>query len=286
MRLLWAGAAAAAVLALAVMVGLYALFAMRMREMGDDVAVSYEAGEAARHALERLDEERPWTRGDDLATVELTAGDVDRYLRVRRALAPALAEAAAARARAAVEVDRYHERIADGGAAGALIAMLVSGEGVGSVSDWIAGEVAFREGVHAALEAEGLGPTGLARLAEIIEWRFLGREELLLLGIPTYYRADYLRSASEIASGEETVEQYGGESGEDEEWVAEIRAANERTRAKQADLEARARREVDLAPATRQLLESRRDAIEALPRDGLRYLPHAADLQLPWLDEL
>jgi hypothetical protein len=185
-----------------------------------------------------------------------------------------------------VEVDRYHERIADGGAAGALIAMLVSGEGVGSVSDWIAGEVAFREGVHAALEAEGLGPTGLARLAEIIEWRFLGREELLLLGIPTYYRADYLRSASEIASGKETVEQYGGESGEDEEWVAEIRAANERTRAKQADLEARARREVDLAPATRQLLESRRDAIEALPRDGLRYLPHAADLQLPWLDEL
>jgi hypothetical protein len=284
-RFLWAGAAAAAVLVLAVMVGLYALFAMRMREMGDDAAASYEAGEAVRRALERLDEERPWTRGDDLAAVELTAEDVDRYLRVRRALVPALSQAAAARARAAAEAARYQERIADGGVAGALVEMLFSGEGVGSVGAWIAGEAAFREGVHAALEAEELGPSGFGRLAAIVEWRFLGREELLLLGIPTYYRADYLRSASEIASNEETVELYG-DSEEDAEWLAEVRVANEQIRARQADLEARARREVDLAPATRRLLESRREELEALPRDGLRYLPHAADRQLPWIDDL
>jgi len=285
-RLLWAGAAAATVLALAVMAGLYALIAMRMRDMGTDVAASYEAGEAARRALDRLDEKRPWSRGDDLAAVELTAEDLDRYLRVRRALVPVLAEAAAARTRAVAEVARSRDRVAEVGGAGALLAFLLSGEGGGSVSEWIAGEVAFRQGVHAALQAEGLGPTSLARLAEIIEWRFLGREELLLLGIPTYYRADYLRSTSEIASGKETVEQYGGESGEDEEWVAEIRAANERTRARQADLEARARREVDLAPATRRLLESRRDELEAMPRDGLQYLPQAVDRHLPWIDEL
>jgi hypothetical protein len=144
----------------------------------------------------------------------------------------------------------------------------------------MADEVAFRRGVHAALEGEGMGPTVLARLAEIIEWRFLGRDELLLLGIPSYYRVDYLQWASTIAGNDVSAAQAGEEEGA--AWVADIRAENEQLRAKSADLEARARREVELAPATRRVLESRRRELGALPREGLRYLPQATDRRLFW----
>jgi hypothetical protein len=74
------------------------------------------------------------------------------------------------------------------------------------------------------------------------------------------------------------------QAGEEEgaAWVADIRAENEQLRAKRADLEARARREVELAPATRRVLESRRRELEALPREGLGYLPQATDRRLFW----
>jgi hypothetical protein len=177
-------------------------------------------------------------------------------------------------------VARFSEHAAEDGALGALAAFLLSGEGAAPVDQWMADEVDFRRGVLAALEAEAMGPTALARLAEIIEWRFLRRDELLLLGIPDYYRVDYLQWASTIAGNEMSVAQAGEEEGA--AWIADIRASNEQLQAKRADLEARARQEVELAPATRRLLESRRRELEALSRDGLRYLPQAADRRLVW----
>src|SRR6185436_1113837 len=92
-RLQIAGAAVGAVLVL-LLVAMYFVATYGPRRQMQETARLYAEHQKLLGQLDALDRAHPWTRGDDLARVDLTAGDVDRYLRVRRGLEPALREVA------------------------------------------------------------------------------------------------------------------------------------------------------------------------------------------------
>ena len=69
-----------------------------------DAMKRYEEVQGLHEQIDALDQAHGWTRGEDLALVDLTGPDVDRYLRVRRGLEPALREVV--RQRAVLEKER------------------------------------------------------------------------------------------------------------------------------------------------------------------------------------
>jgi hypothetical protein len=221
---------------------------------------------ALRSEFRSLDQTFPWRHPDDLQAVVLAERDLERYLALRRRLAPALGELL--RARAAL---REHD---ESETAGLL---------VGAASQWPKRQLAFEKSVLSALRETEMGPRELEKLTTLIEWRFLRRPEALLFGLPDHYRADWLEGQAYRRAGAPVESSGDSLPLIEERWREDYRKELARREAKLADLEAQAGREVGLAPATEALLKSHRRELEALGPEGLELILLALDGSLPWL---
>lgn len=246
------GLAAAAVFVLLVVGGGYAV-----SRLGSGVRAAAQVAEesnALRVRFDQLDQSHPWKVGDDLAKVELTAADLDRYLRVRRGIEPGLRELVRQR-------QRMQSEFRSAGTGGIFNPYPVT-------SSWMVAEAAFLRTLVEELERETMGPHELDNLIALVEWRFLRRPEALVFGLPDYDRPDWVQTRQYL---EESVA--ADMDPEYAKWLS-------RSKAKVASLEQRAAAAVDLSDATRSLLESRRAELEPLD-SGV--LPHLAMVYDPSL---
>jgi hypothetical protein len=218
--------------------------------------------------LAALDRTHGWTRGDDLALVELTAADLDRYLRVRRSLEPALRE-----------IDRRQTEIRrKRGQAGGLGELLTTSS---AFKHWQEAQAGFLRSLVTALERENMGPRELDNLIALVEWRFLRRSEALVFGLPEYQRADWVAARQglsfDVPEGDGTGSDF---------WIREARKRRDRLQAKADALEKQAQAAVVLSPVTQTLLASRRTEVEALDAQALSRIAHGLDQSLgmesPW----
>ncbi|HBL31193.1 MAG TPA: hypothetical protein DD490_30570 [Acidobacteria bacterium] len=225
----------------------------------------YEESQALRDKLDALDREHPWTLGDDLASVELTVAEVDRYLRVRRAVEPAVQELL--RAEAAVEQARRRGEDAPG--MGELFSS------TSGIARWMEAEVACLRSLATALEREAMGPRELLNDLTLIEWRFLRRPEALVLGLEEFQRTDWIAAQQGLS-----FPLPEDPDPEMERHLREQRRQRARLQAKAAALEEDANAAVALAPATQTLLEARRTEVAAFDPAALAVILRGLDATL------
>lgn len=255
-----------------------------IKPIADQAAAMEEASKAnaaAREELTRLDEASTPSIGEDLSTAQLAASDVDAYVDLRNALAgqAETAQAAKDRFRASFDVS--------GLAQGNPLAMLTM------MSDLFEAATAHQQArgalMQAAvreLDAAGMSPTDFERMVEIVEWRFLQREEAVTVALTSDERSDWL--AAEFSGGfaQAMLEAAGGQAsaGDTAQFERQLEEAEERL----DELRAAAAGRTDLSPATRAVLEARRSELEALPSAGLPDLGSITDAQDPskWLEGL
>lgn len=214
---------------------------------------------AAEDRIDTVELEFPPRIPEDVATAELTDEDVSRYLRVRTALQP--------QAKAFQDVIAGAAPVGGGalGVARSVVGML------GASLEAASARKELLVAAEPALRAEGMGPTDLSRLAEIVEWRFLQRPEALFLGLPEGERRQYQQmlleeqmiaawTSGEVPPGLKVNDRTKREA-EDE-----LRALRERI----AAMQQRARQATALSGATLAVLQARRADLEALQPDGLQ----------------
>jgi hypothetical protein len=255
---LLAGAAAVLVLLVAVYLSTSGFFWLQAR---DGVEALKEKTELAT-SLDALDERQPWYRGDDLAKVDLDAATLDRYLQLRRALAPGL--------RQLVSQRRRHEAAVEQSAASGIFAVANREE------RWRQEQTAFLRSFVGELTRAGMGPRTFDHLTNLVEWRFLRRPGAMIFGIPEFHRADWITAKA-------TAESPALEVPPDAPFRREYEQGRRQAAAKFADYQRQANAAVDLSPATRELLESRRADLEGLDPGDAALLVHALDPGLQWL---
>jgi hypothetical protein len=258
-RLRLALAAAAAV----VVVGLVVAFAARQasRQAGtQELIESSQRSEALRAEIEGFDQRHPWTRGGDLAKLDLTAADLDRYLRLRRELEPAAQQAQRQRRQTEKRLEEWAQE--NDSIAHAL-------NPSSPFIDQYAADAAFLQAVRDALDRERMGPRELMDLLAVAEWRYLRRPEAVPLGLPDFHHGDWLAAR--------TLSEEGSEPSGDAQYDRQQARAVQQARAKLASFEQQAAASADLSPATKALLEGRRAELERFDPKVLPVLLEAVD---------
>jgi hypothetical protein len=272
-RLQIAGVAAGALLVLAI-AATYLISAGSGFSEGKEITRRYEEVQRLQDQIDTLDRTHGWPRGDDLALVDLTGADLDRYLRVRRGLEPALREAA--RQKAAIQ--RETEAAESSPGFGQALA------GSSATARWIDSETAFLRSLAAELERETMGPRELGNLIALVEWRFLRRPDAMVYGLPEFQRGDWVSARQALS-----YPLPEGAGAEMERWLREQRKQRARLQAKTASLEKEANAAIALSPATQALLESRRAELAAFDPANLDRLLRGLDTSLgmesPWEEE-
>lgn len=226
---------------------------------------SYEENQRLRDRIDALDRTHGWTRGDDLALVDLTGSDLDRYLRVRRGLEPALREVARQQEAIQQEMKAVDS---SSGFGRALTASSVA-------SRWMESETAFLRSLAAELEREKMSPLELGNLIALVEWRFLRRPNAMVYGLPEFQRADWVSAQRALS-----YPLPEGSGAEMERWLREQRKQRARWQAKTASLEKEANAAVALSPATQALLEGRRAELAAFDPAALDRVLRSLDASL------
>jgi hypothetical protein len=203
-------------------------------------------------------------------TVELAAVDLDKYIRIRKALQPHLEAAAQAEETA---VSRFDFEGSEPPGMGEMMGMAFGTiGGLVEVSD---AHLNLLKESWAVLYPESMAPSDMADLAALIEWRFLGREEAMALSLPPEECKQLVDMRKYLRMNEGFLnlsQRSGGQvkvSGQD---TAELERSVERMRENVAALEERARSATSLSAQTRVLLESRRYELEALGTEGIEFL--------------
>ena len=257
-RLRLALAAAAAVLVVGLVV-VYGAKQAKMQMGTQELVESSERIESLRAEIEGFDKRHPWTRGNDLAKLDLTAADLDRYLRVRRELEPAARQLQRQRREAASEMEEWAEND------GISRALNPSSPFV----DQYAADASFLQAVRDALDRERMSPRELMDLLAVTEWRFLRRPEAMALGLPDFHHGDWLQAR--------TLSEAGVEPTGDAQYDRQQERAVQQARAKLASFEQQAAASADLSPATQALLDARRAELERLDPKALPVLLEAID---------
>ena len=120
-----------------------------------------------------------------------------------------------------------------------------------------------------------MGPRELESLTNLVEWRFLRRPEAMIFGVPEFHRQDWMASRAMLQSGAAYMEASDDPG---------TRRWRQQTEAKLADYERQAGAALEISPATRALLESRRADLERLSPGEAGYLIHGLDPMLAWTE--
>ncbi len=261
-RLRLALAATAAV----VVVGLVAVYGARQaqRTMNtENVMESARRIDDLRAEVEGFDKRHPWIRGGDLAKLDLTTADLDRYLRVRSELEPAVQEAQRKRR----EIDKQIEEWSDGDSAGP-IAQALNGSPY-PFADEYAADASFLQSVRDCLDRERMSLRELMDLLAVVEWRYQRRTEAVPLGLPDFHHGDWLQARE--------LSEVGVEPSGDAQYDRQQERAVQQARAKLASFAQQAAASADLSPATKALLDGRRAELERFDPKGLPVLLKAID---------
>ena len=249
-----------------------------MVDKGKAMEEASKANEEALAELRRIDESVQSSIGEDLASAQLAASDVDTYIELRGALADEAEAAAAAR-------NRMAEALGGEGLSGgnpmAMIGMMM--DFIGSATDYQIARGALLQAAVPELEAAGVSPTEFARLVEMIEWRFLQRPEALTTALTADERNDWTRSQIGMAFAQTILRASEGQ-GNTAQFERNLEQAQERL----DELEAAAAERTGLSAETRNVLEARRAELQALPGSGLGDLASLTDSQDPgqWMEGL
>lgn len=258
-RLRLALAAAAGV----VVVGLVVVYGARQARMQmgtQELIESSERIESLRAEIEGFDKRHPWSRGGDLAKLDLTAADLDRYLRVRRELEPAAQQVQRQRREADKRMREWAEE------------RDTIAHALNPSTPFIhqyAADASFLQAVRDALDRAGMSPRELMDLMAVAEWRYLRHPEAVPLGLPDFHHGDWLQART---LSEEGIEPTG-----DAQYDRQQERAVQQARAKLASFEQQAAASADLSPATRSLLDGRRAELERLDPKALPALLEAVD---------
>lgn len=202
-----------------------------------DVSSAGEGLEAARDGLAALAERFPQPGEQSLAEVTVSDAEVDAFVAIRRSIGEPW------------EQFRSVDSVAMAFDEGADFDV---DEARNLYFRWATAATAVLDTLRTGLELYERGPTWFLEMMEIVDWRFLHREDAEILGVPSYYRRDY--SLSLAAEG------YGDLDESDAQDV----------RDKLSDLRARAREDISLTPETVACLERHRMELEALRPRGTR----------------
>ena len=259
-RLRLALTAVAAVL----VVGLVAVYGVRQARMQmgtQELIDSSRRINLLRTEIEGFDKRHPWTRGNDLAKLDLTAADLDRYLRVRLELEPAAQQAERQRREIRKRMEEWYEGTDDGFAQ----ALNPSSPFV----DEYAADASFLQAVRDALDRERMSPRELMDLLAVAEWRYQRRPEAVSLGLPDFHRGDWLQAR--------VLSETGAEASGNAQYDRQQERAVRQARAKLASFEQQAAASAALSPATKALLDDRRAEMERFDPKGLPVLLEAID---------
>lgn len=215
-----------------------------------------------REGLAALERQHPWPHGEDLGTVDVGSEQVSSYLRVRAAMEEPC--------RRMVEVDAEMTQAEEDFESFSIGDAMLAGLRLPRVHAELV--VAFAD----ALEAEGMGPTTFDRLTEMVEWRFLGREDALVFGLPDYFRSDWTDAQAEVEAAQDLDPEF------DDEWRRQMERDAEKAVRKLEELGAKAREHSGLSAATVGLLEARRSELEGLRADDLEHLLYVLDESTAW----
>jgi hypothetical protein len=258
LRLALAAAAAVAV------VGLVAVYGVRQAQRAMNTQSLMDSAErygTLYAEVEGFDKRYPWTRGGDLAKLDLTAADLDRYLRVRRELEPAVQKSQ--RQLRELKKKALSNEDSDNPIAQALNGSLYP------FADERAADAAFLQSVRDALDRERMGPRELMDLLALVEWHFLKRPEAVSLGLPDFHHGDWIEAW--------VISEAGVKASGDTQYDRQQERAVQQARAKLASFEQQAAASADLSPATKALLDPRRAEMERFDPNGLPFLLVAID---------
>jgi hypothetical protein len=239
-------------------------------ESGKEMAQIHQRLEEERAALRLLDQTYPPDRFQTPATLVLSDPDVEAYLAVRAALEPVLSE-----------LDRRNEEMAakwdfsDGRKPGAMEVMRMTMGAFSDMANISKAQMGVLQEARSALEQNGMGPAALGALAEVVEWRFLQREEARFLSLDPMKQAELsmkrgqLRMNKGILALNETEGVQINMGGKD---MAQLEREVETLQADIERLEGESGGDATLAPETRALLERHRTRLEAAGTSGIEYL--------------
>jgi hypothetical protein len=235
-------------------------FAQKMEQAQKDE----QASRTAQREIEALDAELPPALPASVAEATVTEDQLARYARIRTAMAEPLARVDAETSKALPRGD------------GPPSAFTMMRTVAGLVSSQIGVKAEWRACVEAALPVlrrEGMGPTDLARLTEIVEWRYLKRPEARSLGLAPAERTEMQSLTVEARmlegfSPEHMPPSMKIEGRDAEQMKARIALVNQRLE----ELRAQADLDVALSGPTLAMLDAHRGELEALPAAGVALL--------------
>jgi len=204
----------------------------------------------------------------DPATALLRDRDLERYIQVRDALEPFMAELSGIEERMMGRFDTVVE--GDEPNVGAVMGMAF-----GTIRDlpaFLEARLRLLKEAWAVLYPRDLCPRDLATLAEIIEWRYLERSEALHLGLGPEKRKALFEKRMELRFAELSLKLGSMEDMQaNQAELTRMRRNVEELREKIAAFEQEAGRNTGLHPETRALLERWRPRVEGLGPAGLRW---------------
>ena len=128
-----------------------------------------------------------------------------------------------------------------------------------------------------------MGPGELSALIEIVEWRFVGRQELAHLGLDAEQRRRLQSKRTELMFEEIGLRMAETPNVEVEaEDMEQLRAEIEKLREEIDSMVEEAQANRGLHAATRRILEGRRTEIEALAATGIESLESLSKRTLPF----
>jgi hypothetical protein len=242
------------------------LFVKPFVAMGKGMQESEEKATKVMVDVARLDREHPATIPADVATATLTNDEVDRYLRIRSKLQATLGKLDETSSKLPFEqLENLSEKPKLSDILHASTGMLSTAAAAS------AAHADVLEAADLALEAEKASPTDLARLTEIVEWRFLGRPSAIALGLPELERHAFFRAQFKVRMLEALLampQDAHGREGRRADRESELAGARKELEA----FETEARQHAVLSPATAQVLEARRADLEAFTSESISVL--------------
>ena len=246
----------------------------------EKMSAAHDAQKARAAEINQLDQAHPPLLPEDVAFAQITEDDIARYLRVRRELSGAMQALSGAiegipLANPESLGDKPSVREIYGAIKGTV-------DGIGDAQ---AAHLALLDAAAGVLAREGMGPTDLSRMAEIVEWRYLQRPEATLLGLPVFRRREIVELQMEVRSLSGLVAKPAGTEGLEGMSRADADQNLESARTRLAEITEEASRNVGILEPTRAVLDLQRLELEALPIAGLAAIaPLSADT--PWMEGL
>jgi len=237
---------------------------MPMAQKLEQAEKDEQATRATQREMEALDAEFPPVLSGPLAEAAITEDQLARYARIRAATAEPLARVDAEIAKAFP--------VSDGPPSAFKMMRTVTGlvgSQIGIGTQWRA----CVEEALPVLRRESMGPTDLARLTELVEWRYLRRPEARTLGLAPEERSELqgllLEKRFLDSLAPENMPPSMKIEGQDAE---QLKARHADIDKRVEELRAKADLDVALSGPTLALLDSHRGELEALPAAGVAWL--------------